>query len=1408
MVKVKEVERKKSKEESEEEEDSDEVEEVSEEEDSREDKPREFIFSPYWWGYEEIDDRLIINISGHNEKNETVQIIVDDFQPYAMVELPVKIRDKKIRWTKSKCRAVFNYFRQAMPDYPPIGFKRAIKKNIYHEDEMLTLQMIYKTHTGCKKLAARCNNRYGLNIDGVGFFPKGSVRVHEHNVDPIMKFATIKDLKLKSWIKIKEKIPKHYRGTRIEDRKFSSAAIDIYASWKDFEPFTPKEHIVVRHKFVSFDLEVYSANHNAKNPDPDAPANRVFQIGLTIGFDGDKPEKRTHELLSLFEPHENKDKYTLYTYKTEKDLILGFRDRILELDPDAMWGYNIMKFDWNYLLVRAKMLGIESKFSRLTKIYGKNSQIQNPNWTSSAYGEQNFSYPDPVGRLNVDVMIEVERNYKLLHYNLNFVADYFLKEQKDPISYRQIFMLYDLTEILLPVAKKLCEKVGDEEVSRKDRIQVKKKIHKILTLRWCSGLTLNLRMKLLNFRTGSNLLWLVRQAITLVGIYCVQDTILPMNIGDKLGLWTTMEQTANTMNVPMSYLHTRGQQVKVLGQVYRESYPHGYLIPAKNPDPVPDPYQGADVFNVVPGNYDDVDIFDFESLYPCMIRLMNMCYTTILKEGDPTPDSECHLVHRVEHRGCPHDKSGKKVAKNKILCKDVVYRFRKVKVHPDGTIEGEGLIPKLERNLMKERKVVKKEMAIVAAKIDCATGKATEEERKDYEAWGKREGFDVPAKGSLTPEQIDVLVIYKKVLNARQLALKVSANSVYGGFGAPTGFFPMIPIAASVTAMGRVIINEAIRYIVRSNPGDPNNMIVGEPYGKAKLVYGDTDSCLIKFIGFFGRVAWDKGVSTSKATTHYLRCWTMGIDENKTIKAGGKKYKINEFPRRTPAKDPKVESLWEEISDKDKILIHTYDFNPVNLQFESYYMRLVMLSKKRYMTFSGNSEGKIIAKTDKGTVTARRDGSKLLRDAYTNFKNGLLNKEPEAKIMQDLYSAVYNLFSGQVPYTHFIMYKGIKTVTFYAKKNANGVHIDSKGQEFKPTSAEDPRLIYNNLPHVNLARKMIARGDDIPPNTRMEYVYLEGTAKRGSDKTEDFTYFRDNRKALNLKIDYMFYAESQLSTPFSEIITVAFKKEVVGFEKLEDKIERLLLEANEIAVHNMRLLPQKLEKKVKKTQKSSFDINSPPGVVRPKARTYTFRGNDLYYELILESFRIGERQRREADSEDGDGEINFQDRHLDPKEEPELYNAVLQWKSTRILEKVYHKFGLRKRPQWKPSNRGDILRIVLKQKSVRVMVLYPTKGLKRYDIVKLLCYVSPEGKEISAVEMKGISKEEKEVTQYSYKVEFEGKTLVVKRRNLTPFYYKDARVMETLCLAHGHFRETMEDLEYWKRRIMSKYKNA
>lgn len=81
----------------------------------------------------------------------------------------------------------------------------------------------------------------------------------------------------------------------------------------------------------------------------------------------------------------------------------------------------------------------------------------------------------------------------------------------------------------------------------------------------------------------------------------------------------------------------------------------------------------------------------------------------------------------------------------------------------------------------------------------------------------------------------------KAVLNGRQLALKVSANSVYGLTGATTGKLPCLEIASSTTSYGRQMIEKTKAEV------EAKYCIANGYSHDAQVIYGDTDSVMVKF---------------------------------------------------------------------------------------------------------------------------------------------------------------------------------------------------------------------------------------------------------------------------------------------------------------------------------------------------------------------------------------------------------------------------------------------------------------------------------------------------------------------------------------------------------------------------------
>lgn len=104
-----------------------------------------------------------------------------------------------------------------------------------------------------------------------------------------------------------------------------------------------------------------------------------------------------------------------------------------------------------------------------------------------------------------------------------------------------------------------------------------------------------------------------------------------------------MIEMARVTGVPISYLLTRGQSVKVMAQILRESSIRDLILPVVKTSQA-EQYEGATVIDPERGYYkwvsfwpirfrisrEPITTLDFASLYPSIMRAHNLCYTTLL----------------------------------------------------------------------------------------------------------------------------------------------------------------------------------------------------------------------------------------------------------------------------------------------------------------------------------------------------------------------------------------------------------------------------------------------------------------------------------------------------------------------------------------------------------------------------------------------------------------------------------------------------------------------------------------------------------------------------------------------------------------------------------------------------------
>ena len=259
---------------------------------------------------------------------------------------------------------------------------------------------------------------------------------------------------------------------------------------------------------------------------------------------------------------------------TEAELLRAFFGLLAGVD--IVVGWNTWQFDWAYVAGRLAVLNVDADVGLDALGRGGPGAGAMREWelNSGAYGQNSFSVLRVPGVLDLDLMQLVRRDLKLESYSLDNVSRQFLGDAKVDLPAREIFRKF----------------LGSAE----DRADIAR--------------------------------------------YAVQDVRLPLRLMQKLSAFDNLTQMAVATCVPMDYLLTRGQQIRVYSLVLKQAREMGYLLPDDKGITTDGKYEGATVLEPVKGAYFDVvSGLDFASLYPSIIRAHNLCYSTVLLPGSPRP---------------------------------------------------------------------------------------------------------------------------------------------------------------------------------------------------------------------------------------------------------------------------------------------------------------------------------------------------------------------------------------------------------------------------------------------------------------------------------------------------------------------------------------------------------------------------------------------------------------------------------------------------------------------------------------------------------------------------------------------------------------------------------------------------
>jgi DNA polymerase elongation subunit (family B) len=712
-----------------------------------------------------------IRMFGRTINNETVYFHVTGFKPYFYILL-----DKK--WSNSVIFKLIEDVKKKV--YPPLFendiFEKQIveKHNFYgftNYKKFNFMQLSFKTYGGMKAFARVLNKKIFLPYIAKKSF---KIPIFESNIIPYIRFLHTQNIDAVGWVSIDKKYLVDL------DKNITCSTLNYMGHWSKFNRYESKD--ICKFVIGAFDLECTSGDGSF--PQATRDTDKIIQIGLTLSRFGE-PECFEKYILTL-----NQTSYimgaTVICYDKESDLLLGFRDLIRKTDPDIITGYNIFSFDFDYLMKRSELLKIQKQFSQLSRITNECCEWMDDVLTSSALGENIMRYYKMTGRVIIDLLKVVKREYKLQSYKLDDVASNFIRDKISKIEVidddtiklntkntyglsldQYVSLVYHdgIIEQKYKNGHKFKIKSLDTKSIILERNSLEKDfldtefLSKYDKVYWCQNkddVTPNDIFRLFE-KTAED------RAI--IAKYCIQDCVLCNKLINKLQVITNNISMGLVCCVPLSFLFLRGQGIKIFSLVSKKCREKNHLIPVLKRKLSPEEilkmkekqqyaneeddeesdedntYEGATVLEPKTGvHFEPVPVLDYASLYPNSMIFKNLSH-------------EC-FVNNTEYMGLTgytyHKITYTNQSNEEIEC------YFAEKQSGD-----KGIIPEILMELLAARKKYKKEM----------------------------ENENDPFK--------------KSILDCLQLAYKVTANSLYGQTGARVSAIFMKEIAASTTAIGR-----------------------------------------------------------------------------------------------------------------------------------------------------------------------------------------------------------------------------------------------------------------------------------------------------------------------------------------------------------------------------------------------------------------------------------------------------------------------------------------------------------------------------------------------------------------------------------------------------------------------------
>lgn len=764
---------------------------------------------------------MVIHLFGMTADGVSLRCDIDGFRPYLYVKVPPSLD--------------ISQFRQHIGELAPasMSVERVKRKELYGftADEEFTFFKL--AVASMKDFRALKNILLNDHQEPIFSLSKKSapLPVYESGLDPLLRFFHLRDVAPCGWVSVEP----------VDDGFDEETDIRVIrCSWEDVSPEKSPPKPTAPFKSLFWDIECYSRSGDfpvAKPMNAKDPGDPIIQIGCVLK-DSDGSIQKT---IFVLETCDNIPGVDVKFFPSEKEMLLAWFNWLIEVNPDVWVGYNIFGFDEKYLWQRSEVLKItmNDNLQKLSRLFGHGGKVKldEKRLASSALGDNFLHTLSLQGRLQVDLYHVVKRGYQLPSYKLDEVTKYFMSGKLKTVEHNDdgswSIKTSGTGNAKVGRAVVLIDETGDELTDKLTILEVGSGFLKVKPSEADSELDTDLAVKWVIVKddvSPADIFRLHRGSSAdraTIAAYCIQDCDLTMELYNKLETFNNAMCMANVCTVPVTMIFTRGQGVKIESLIFKfcnsqnmtivtqTSTPFNYVAPEGEVSEAQDSYEGAIVLDPTPGFYtkSPIGVCDFASLYPSTIESENISYDSLLwtkdydQEGNEIKTSSYGDVDKYQKLG------------EAMGCRWIDISFDIWKPDPNDTRKN----PKKIKVGIRVCRYAQYPGSRKAALPRIVQGLLAARAAKRAEIKKESDPFR------------------KALLDAEQLAYKLTANSLYGQLGSGVFKVRLQHLAASVTAYGRKQILFAKAAIEKFYGPEAK-----DPRCSAFVVYGDTDSLFVE----------------------------------------------------------------------------------------------------------------------------------------------------------------------------------------------------------------------------------------------------------------------------------------------------------------------------------------------------------------------------------------------------------------------------------------------------------------------------------------------------------------------------------------------------------------------------------